>query len=217
MLFASTQRTLVKDLGAEHFGETFFTTEASELSADGWAKHEAHSVAEQPLTQEERDKEVIREAELQEQGGMSRRGAGYGTSRGNSGAMNNVGGGVEDTLRKFGEGSAPGDLVQLVCQAMQSKAFVRLTSNRKSTFRPRLYKSSRSPLTFRRHPCPAPYQRSSRVTAFTGTPTQTQRLRNRPRQPSSSTHAQQPLRSRCACCAPAPGSALSSLLKETLV
>lgn len=116
MLFASTQRTLLKDLGAEHFGETFFTTEATELSADGWAKHEAHSVAEQPLTQEERDREGIKEAELQEQGGTGRRGAGYGTSHGSSGVTTNVGDGVEDALRELGSSNEGGELVQLVCE-----------------------------------------------------------------------------------------------------
>lgn len=115
MLFASTQRTLVKDLGAEHFGETFFTTEASELSPEGWKKHEAHSVAEQPLTQEERDREDLKEAEVLEQGGTGRRGAGYGTSHGSSGVTTNVGQGVEDALRKLTEAGEGGELVQLVC------------------------------------------------------------------------------------------------------
>ncbi|KAF2100525.1 actin depolymerizing protein [Rhizodiscina lignyota] len=112
MLFASTQRTLIKDLGPEHFGETFFTTEASELTAEGWKKHEAHTDAEQPLTQEEQEREGIRAAEAQEQGGTSRRGAGYG-SGGSSGVSTNVGEGVEDALRKLGEGAEGGELVQL--------------------------------------------------------------------------------------------------------
>ena len=60
MLFASTQRTLIKDLGPEHFGESFFTTTAKELTEEGWERHEVHTDAEQPLTQEEQDREGLR-------------------------------------------------------------------------------------------------------------------------------------------------------------
>lgn len=125
MLFASTQRTLVKDLGPEHFAESFFTTEAAELSADGWRRHEDHTEAEQPLTQEERDQEGIKAAEVLEQGGMGRRGAGYGSGTGSSGVSTNVGDGVEAALEKLKDESAGGVLVQLV----------RITSVRRSSWR----------------------------------------------------------------------------------
>ncbi|KAF1987911.1 actin depolymerizing protein [Aulographum hederae CBS 113979] len=107
MLFASTRLTLVRELGSEHFGESFFTTEASELTAEGWKKHEAHTKAERPLTEEERNAETIREIEAQEGGGASRRGGGYGSS----GLKIRVGDGVEDKLKNLQDGD--GDIVLL--------------------------------------------------------------------------------------------------------
>ena len=53
MLFASTRLTLVRELGTEHFRETIFTTEASEMSPAGFKAHDAHSKLAAPLTEEE--------------------------------------------------------------------------------------------------------------------------------------------------------------------
>jgi len=64
------------------------------------------------LTQEEQDREGLKTAEAQEQGGTARRGAGYGAGS-SSGVTNNVGEGVEDALRKLGESDEGGELVQL--------------------------------------------------------------------------------------------------------
>lgn len=75
MLFASTRLTLVRELGIERFRETIFATEAVELSAEGWARHEKHSSQEAPLTEEEAGQAGLREAEAQESGGtMARKG-----------------------------------------------------------------------------------------------------------------------------------------------
>jgi hypothetical protein len=43
MLIASTRNTLIKQLGGEKFGESIFTTEKHELTAEGFKKHEAHT------------------------------------------------------------------------------------------------------------------------------------------------------------------------------
>jgi twinfilin-like protein len=63
MLFASTRLTLVRELGSEHFRDTFFATTADELSPAGFEKHEAHSALEAPLTEEERSLGEVRRAE----------------------------------------------------------------------------------------------------------------------------------------------------------
>lgn len=73
MLFASTRLTLVRELGIERFRETLFATEAAELTAEGWAKHEKHSTQAAPLTQEEEGQAGLREAEAQESGGTTAR------------------------------------------------------------------------------------------------------------------------------------------------
>jgi twinfilin-like protein len=73
MLFASTRLTLVRELGIERFRETLFATEAAELTAEGWAKHEKHTTQAAPLTQEEEGQADLREAEAQESGGTTAR------------------------------------------------------------------------------------------------------------------------------------------------
>lgn len=106
MLFASSRLTLVRDLGTEHFAESRFCTSAEEMTPAGWKRHEAHADAEIPLTEEERNLADIKQAEALEQGGASRRGAGYGGMR----STMPVGDGVVDALK----GLQPGDLVMLV-------------------------------------------------------------------------------------------------------
>ncbi|KAL2126593.1 hypothetical protein VTI74DRAFT_572 [Chaetomium olivicolor] len=63
MLFASTRLTLVRELGSEHFRETFFATTPEELSPAGFEKHDAHTALEAPLTEEERSLGNVRRAE----------------------------------------------------------------------------------------------------------------------------------------------------------
>ena len=63
MLFASTRLTLVRELGSEHFRDTFFATMPEELSPAGFKKHDAHSALEAPLTEEERSLGEVRRAE----------------------------------------------------------------------------------------------------------------------------------------------------------
>ncbi|KAH8724284.1 hypothetical protein GQ44DRAFT_654988 [Phaeosphaeriaceae sp. PMI808] len=69
MLFASTRLTLVRELGGEHFPESVFTTEASELTAEGWEKHLAHEAKDNPLTAEEQSLQEIKDAEALESRG----------------------------------------------------------------------------------------------------------------------------------------------------
>jgi twinfilin len=101
MLFASTRLTLTRELGGENFTETLFCTVPEELSAEGWKKHEEHTKLENPLTEEERNLEGIKEAELTEVGGTGRRGAGYG---GSSGLKIKAGDGVIEALGALGDG-----------------------------------------------------------------------------------------------------------------
>ncbi|KAK4097617.1 actin depolymerizing protein [Parathielavia hyrcaniae] len=63
MLFASTRLTLVRELGSEHFRDTFFATIPEELSPAGFEKHDAHIALEAPLTEEERSLGDVRRAE----------------------------------------------------------------------------------------------------------------------------------------------------------
>jgi twinfilin-like protein len=63
MLFASTRLTLVRELGSEHFRETFFATTPEELTPAGFEKHDAHNALEAPLTEEERSLGDVKRAE----------------------------------------------------------------------------------------------------------------------------------------------------------
>jgi twinfilin-like protein len=63
MLFAATRLTLVRELGSEHFRDTFFATMPEELTPAGFKKHDAHSALEAPLTEEERSLGEVRRAE----------------------------------------------------------------------------------------------------------------------------------------------------------
>lgn len=63
MLFASTRLTLTRELGTEHFRETFFATTPEELSPSGFDKHDAHNNLDAPLTEEERSLGAVKRAE----------------------------------------------------------------------------------------------------------------------------------------------------------
>jgi twinfilin-like protein len=108
MLFASTRLTLARELGTENFTESVFVTTAQELTEEGWKKHEDHIKLDNPLTEEERNLEDIKEAEVLEVGGTGRRGAGYGGPSG--GLKMRAGEGVVEALSGLEDGS----LVMLV-------------------------------------------------------------------------------------------------------
>jgi len=63
MLFASTRLTLTRELGSEHFRETLFVTDAAELTAAGFEKHDAHVKLDAPLTEEEQSLGAVKRAE----------------------------------------------------------------------------------------------------------------------------------------------------------
>lgn len=108
MLFASTRLTLVRELGIERFRETLFATEAQELTAEGWEKHEKHGELEAPLTEEEAGLKGVKEAEISESGGT-------GTRRGHvsRGVEVKTGEGVLEALGSLREEGCRGTLVQL--------------------------------------------------------------------------------------------------------
>ncbi|TGZ85499.1 actin depolymerizing protein [Ascodesmis nigricans] len=81
MLFASTRTTLTRELGSEKFGESIFATEKSELTAEGFRKHDAHMAKPAPLTEEEESLQTVRLAELE-------------ASQGTAGRKNHVSSGV---------------------------------------------------------------------------------------------------------------------------
>lgn len=108
MLFASTRLTLVRELGIERFRQTIFATEKRELTAEGWAKHEAHEKLDAPLTEEESGLKGVKEAEaIESQGTGARRG--HVTSRVNV----KTGDGVLEALGSLNEEGCKGTLVQL--------------------------------------------------------------------------------------------------------
>ncbi|TEA22342.1 Twinfilin [Colletotrichum sidae] len=73
MLFASTRLTLVRKLGSEHFRESIFATTPEELSSQGFAKHDAHTELEAPLTEEERSLGAVKQAEAEASTGTGTR------------------------------------------------------------------------------------------------------------------------------------------------
>jgi twinfilin-like protein len=107
MLFASTRLTLVRELGGEHFSESVFTTEASELTAEGWEKHVAHTEGQNPLTAEEQSLADIKDAEALESRGTKPQGLAQG-GRIAIRADESIGG----ALQQLGQGGTD-NLVQL--------------------------------------------------------------------------------------------------------
>ena len=108
MLFASTRLTLVRELGIERFRQTIFATEKSELTAEGWAKHEAHESQAAPLTEEESGLQGVKEAEMKESQGTGAR-RGHVSSR----VDVKTGEGVLEALGSLKEEGCKGTLVQL--------------------------------------------------------------------------------------------------------
>ena len=108
MLFASTRLTLTRELGIERFRQTIFATDKEELTAAGWAKHEAHEALDAPLTEEESGLKGVKEAEAQESQGT-------GARRGHVDLKHDVpiGDGVLEALKLLNEEGCKGTLVQL--------------------------------------------------------------------------------------------------------
>ena len=107
MLFASTRLTLVRELGAERFRDTFFATTKEELTADGWRKHERHGELTAPLTEEERILQGVRDAEAEASRGTTSR-----SSHVSSGLSFPIATEALDSLR--GLATSESNLVQLV-------------------------------------------------------------------------------------------------------
>lgn len=107
MLFASTRLAMVRELGGEHFSESIFTTEADELTAEGWAKHLAHEAKGNPLTAEEQSLQEIKEAEALESRGTR----GQGLAQGGRIAIR-ADDDIATALKALGSGSGD-NLVQL--------------------------------------------------------------------------------------------------------
>ena len=72
-LLASTRLTLVRELGTERFKEQFFVPELSELTKEGWQRHESSSASQAPLTAEEENMQGVKDAEAQARGGTAGR------------------------------------------------------------------------------------------------------------------------------------------------
>ena len=122
MLYASSRLTLARELGVEHFRQTLLVTSADELTAEGWAKHEAHLSQPAPLTEEESGLRGVVEAEAQEsQGTTGRRGHVESTSK------LPVAEGVVEALSSLREEGCRGTLVQL-CFALPDET-LRLDSS----------------------------------------------------------------------------------------
>ncbi|KAK0252270.1 Twinfilin-1 [Friedmanniomyces endolithicus] len=108
MLFASTRLSLVRELGLERFREQVFCTEASELTAEGWARHEKHEALAAPLTEEESGLKGVKDAEAAESLGTQGR-RGHVTGR----IDVKTGEGVVEALELLKEEGCKGTVVQL--------------------------------------------------------------------------------------------------------
>lgn len=198
MLFASTRLTLTRELGSEHFRETLFVTDADELSARGFEKHDAHVKLDAPLTEEEQTLGAVKRAEAE---------AGSGTGVKEIHLSNHMKLPVEEdataALKELGAGSGR-VLVSLVWSYSSFVAGSASNSCRKSTPTPK--SSSWSPPPNPRPPSPSlsrrylPRSRASPSSATT-TPTTA-----RSRAPSSSSTRTLPSPARApsgtGCCTP---------------
>ncbi|KAF8477432.1 hypothetical protein BDZ91DRAFT_709234 [Kalaharituber pfeilii] len=73
MLFASTRNTLLRELGTDKFKENIFATMKTELTAEGFQRHDAHEAKPAPLTEEERLLKEVRDLEAEASRGTSAR------------------------------------------------------------------------------------------------------------------------------------------------
>lgn len=111
MLFSSTQNTLVRELGIEHFrGKTIFASMPEELTKEGFAKHDKHVALENPLTEEERTLGEVKRQEAEEG-----RGAGERKRIGGAGLSMAVTDEALAALRTLSGDGGESELVQLVC------------------------------------------------------------------------------------------------------
>ena len=63
MLYASTRNSLTKSLGAGHFKDSLYATSKADVSPEAYAAHLRHMNAPKPQTAQEREAELVREAE----------------------------------------------------------------------------------------------------------------------------------------------------------
>ena len=150
MLFASTRLTLARELGIERFRQTVFVTEKEELTAEGWAKHEAHEGLDAPLTEEESGLRGVKEAEAQESQGTGGR-------RGHVSSKVNIstGEGVVEALKLLKEEGCKGTLVQLKYELPDETLVLDSSTDSVSTSSlPTTISSSEPRYSFYSHPSP---------------------------------------------------------------
>ncbi|KAK3629878.1 Twinfilin-1 [Elasticomyces elasticus] len=100
--------SLVRELGLERFRQQIFCTEASELTAEGWKRHEQHEALDAPLTEEESGLKGVKDAEAAESLGTQGR-RGHVTGR----VDVKTGEGVVEALELLKEEGCRGTVVQL--------------------------------------------------------------------------------------------------------
>ncbi|KAK4963042.1 Twinfilin-1 [Elasticomyces elasticus] len=100
--------SLVRELGLERFRQQIFCTEASELTAEGWKRHEQHEALDAPLTEEESGLKGVKDAEAAESLGTQGR-RGHVTGR----VDVKTGEGVVEALELLKEEGCKGTVVQL--------------------------------------------------------------------------------------------------------
>lgn len=64
MLFAGTKATLKKEFGGGHIKEEIFGTLPADVSLSGFKKHKTHESAPPPLTDQERELEIVKQQEM---------------------------------------------------------------------------------------------------------------------------------------------------------
>ena len=121
MLFASTRLTLVRELGAERFRETLFATTKSELTPEGWRKHDKHGELKAPLTEEEQTLQGVKAAEAE---------ASMGTTTRSSHVSGSLSFPMSDSAQQALKNLPMGNdnLVQLVCIDSNSSSACTLTT-----------------------------------------------------------------------------------------
>ncbi|KAI0015046.1 actin depolymerizing protein [Xylariomycetidae sp. FL0641] len=81
-LFSSTRNALLRELGKEHFRDDFWVNTPAELTARGFAQHEASRAQAAPLTAEERTLDAVKRAEAEAGRGTATRDTGLGSNSG---------------------------------------------------------------------------------------------------------------------------------------
>lgn len=63
MLYASTRNSLTKSLGTGHFSDNLFATSKADITPEAYTAHLRHLNAPKPQTAQEKDMELVRDAE----------------------------------------------------------------------------------------------------------------------------------------------------------